>query len=218
VAEIRPRKGSQGICSGCCQPGPTYDHLPARQWRFVLLWALPVFFLYALRRINCFTCGVKAERVPWATGKLRLTNAFRFFLAQWARKLSWREVADCFLVSWADVYESVKWVVDYGLKNRDLSGISAIGVDEILVSKGRHFWTLAYQIDAGCRRLLWIGKDRTERTFHGFFDSMGTAMESVRHVCSDMWKPYLKVIRQRLPEALHILDRFHIRMNERCLQ
>jgi transposase len=47
---------------------------------------------------------------------------------------------------------------------------------------------------------------------------MGTAMESVRHVCSDMWKPYLKVIRQRLPEALHILDRFHIRMNERCLQ
>jgi transposase len=25
-----------------------------------------------------------------------------------------------------------------------------------------------------------------------------------------MWKPYLKVIRKKLPQALHILDRFHI--------
>ena len=29
-------------------------------------------------------------------------------------------------------------------------------------------------------------------------------------VCSDMWQPYLKVIREKCSEALHILDRFHI--------
>ena len=29
-------------------------------------------------------------------------------------------------------------------------------------------------------------------------------------VCSDMWKPYLKVIHEKCSEALHILDRFHI--------
>jgi transposase len=29
-------------------------------------------------------------------------------------------------------------------------------------------------------------------------------------VCSDMWEPYLKVIREKCSEALHILDRFHI--------
>jgi transposase len=28
-------------------------------------------------------------------------------------------------------------------------------------------------------------------------------------VCSDMWEPYLKVIREKCSEALHILDRFH---------
>src|SRR2546423_5311809 len=28
--------------------------------------------------------------------------------------------------------------------------------------------------------------------------------------CSDMWEPYLKVIREKCSEALHILDRFHI--------
>jgi len=29
-------------------------------------------------------------------------------------------------------------------------------------------------------------------------------------ICSDMWEPYLKVIREKCSEALHILDRFHI--------
>jgi transposase len=32
-------------------------------------------------------------------------------------------------------------------------------------------------------------------------------------VCSDMWEPYLKLIRERCSEALHILDRFHIVSN-----
>ena len=29
-------------------------------------------------------------------------------------------------------------------------------------------------------------------------------------IFSDMWEPYLKVIREKCSEALHILDRFHI--------
>ena len=32
-------------------------------------------------------------------------------------------------------------------------------------------------------------------------------------VCSDMWEPYLKLIREHCSEALHILDRFHIVAN-----
>ena len=52
-----------------------------------------------------------------------------------------------FKVSWADVYSSVQWVVDYGLKHRVLENILAIGVDEVCVRVGRVFWTLVYQID-----------------------------------------------------------------------
>ena len=38
----------------------------------------------------------------------------------------------------------------------------------------------------------------------------------IEFVCSDMWKPYLRVIRERCSQALHILDRFHIvaKMND----
>jgi transposase len=36
------------------------------------------------------------------------------------------------------------------------------------------------------------------------------AIKAIGVVCSDMWKPYLKVIAKRVPDALNILDRFHI--------
>jgi transposase len=35
-------------------------------------------------------------------------------------------------------------------------------------------------------------------------------ISTIVFICSDMWEPYLKVIREKCAEALHILDRFHI--------
>ncbi len=209
--ELRPRKGSRPICSGCGRPGPGYDTLPRRRFAFVPLWAIGVFLIYARRRVDCRRCGVKVERVPWADGKHRLTQAYAVFLARWARRLSWREVSLIFKTSWENVYRSVAWVVEYGLKNRSLDGITAIGVDEVQFQKGHRYLTVVYQIDQDCRRLLWIGKDRTTKTLLRFFRMMGKERTAVlQFICSDMWQPYLKVIAKKASQALHILDRFHI--------
>src|ERR1019366_7148688 len=35
-------------------------------------------------------------------------------------------------------------------------------------------------------------------------------VKGIRFVCSDMWKPYLKVIAAQIGDALHVLHRFHI--------
>jgi len=60
-------------------------------------------------------------------------------------------------------------------------------------------------------RLLWIGRERTIESFQGFFTMIGDELASkIVFVCSDMWQPYLKVIREKCSQALHILDRFHI--------
>jgi transposase len=102
-------------------------------------------------------------------------------------------------------------VVEYGLKNRDLSNITAIGVDEIHWSTSKGFLTIVYQIDADSKRLLWIAKGRTVRGLLGFFRMLGKERTAtIKFICSDMWRAYIKVIRKKAPQALHILDRFHI--------
>lgn len=208
---IEPRANGRAICSGCGRPGPGYDRLPQRRFEFVPLWQIAVFFVYAMRRVDCPRCGVTVERVPWAEGKHTMTTTFRWFLARWAKRLSWQEVAGIFQVSWEDVFRSVKYAVSWGLAHRDLSGIEAIGVDEIQWQRGHHYLTLVYQIEDGMKRLLWVARDRTEESLRGFFQTLSEeARLSVRFVCSDMWQAYLNVIAEQLKNVVHVLDRFHI--------
>ncbi len=208
---IKPRKNGRPICSVCKQPAPGYDRLPERRFEFVPLWGIAVFFVYAMRRVKCPTCGVKVEQVPWCDGKNQLTTTYRWFLASWAMRLSWQGVALAFNTSWQNVYRSVKHAVSWGLAHRDLNGIKAIGVDEIQWQRGHKYLTVVYQIDEDCRRLLWAGKDRTAKTFLRFFRMLGKDRSGqLNFVCSDMWKPYLKVIAKKAGQAVHVLDRFHI--------
>jgi transposase len=208
---VRPRKGSQGICSGCDKPAPGYDRLPERRFEFIPFWGFLVFFLYCRRRVQCRACGVVAEQLPWSDGKHHSTKAHMLFLARWARKLSWKETAEAFHSSWDRVCDAVEYVVGWGLEHRTLESIYAIGVDEIQYAKGHKYLTLVYQIDQEFIRLLWVGKERTIESFQGFFTVVGEKVASeILFVCSDMWQPYLDVIRQKCSLALHILDRFHI--------
>jgi transposase len=209
---VRPRKGSAAVCPRCHLPAPGYDQLAERRFEFIPLWGFLVFLLYTMRRVNCRRCGIVAvEEVPWGDGKRTLTKAYMLFLARWARRLSWKETAEAFRTSWDKVFDAVEHVVTFGLEHRVLGQIDAIGVDEIQYAKGHKYLTLVYQIDLDVTRLLWVGRERTIESFRGFFTVIGDELASkIVFVCSDMWEPYLKVIREKCSEALHILDRFHI--------
>lgn len=215
--QIRAHRQIPARCSRCRRPAPGYDHLTMRPWLFVPLWGIAVWFLYTPRRVRCAEHGIVVEYIPWSEGKRPVTIAMMCFLSRWARRLSWRETARAFQTSWECVYRSVEWFVQWGLAHRKLAGVQAIGVDEIHWGRGKradNFLTVIYQIDSGCRRLLWLGRRRTQATLRRGLAALGDEVVSgLRFVCSDMWKPYLNEIAARAGQALHVLDRFHITMH-----
>ncbi len=85
---IQPRANGRPICSKCGCHASSYDRLPARRFEFVPLWQIAVYLVYAMRRVDCPTCGVRVEQVPWCDGKNQLTTTYRWFLAGWAKRLS----------------------------------------------------------------------------------------------------------------------------------
>ena len=212
--QIAPHRGIRGRCSLCRRPAPGYDRLPERRWLFVPLWGIPTWFVYAPRRVECPAHGVVVEHLPWSDGKRPVTCAMMGSLARWARRLSWRETAQVFQTSWEAVYRSVEWFVEWGLAHRQLQGVEAIGVDEIHWGHGLradNFLTVIYQIDPGCRRLLWVGQRRSERTLRRGLRALGPeVVKGLRFVCSDLWQPYLNILAAEAGQALHVLDRFHI--------
>ena len=88
--QLRARRGSKGICLQCEKPASGYDLLDQRTFEFVPLWGIAVYFLYAPRRVQCPRCGVRVEKMPWAMGKRPICSSYGWFLARWARRLSWK--------------------------------------------------------------------------------------------------------------------------------
>jgi hypothetical protein len=73
----------------------------------------------------------------------------------------------------------------------------------------------AYQIDEGRKRLLWIGRERQVKTLLGFFRWLGPERSArLRFICSDMWKPYLRVIAKKAGQAIHVLALDEVRAQE----
>lgn len=107
--------------------------------------------------------------------------------------------------------------MEWGLENRQLRDVHSIGINEIHWGKSHRsatFLTVIYQIDAGCRRLLWVGRKRTKSTLRRGLNVLGSqVVAGLRFVCSDIWKPYLSVVSQMAGHALHVVDRFHVVMN-----
>lgn len=208
------KEGTNGLCPICGKECPGYDQLKERRWLHEPLWDFAVYLVYRVRRVECPEHGIHAEALPWGDGKNHVTVSMMIFLASWAKRLSWSETAKLFQVDWRKVYESVKYVVEYGMLRRVIEGIRAIGVDEIHWGKGKkagNYVTMVYQLDAGQRRLLSVEQGRSARSLWKALRSLGTdTIGKIEFVCSDMWKPYLQVIRERLPKSVNILDRFHV--------
>jgi len=212
--QIEPHQGIRGKCSACLKACPGYDQLEVRRWLFVPLWGIVVHFFYPPRRVECPEHGVGVEHIPWSQGKSPVSTPMMGFLARWARRLSWRETARVFGASWEAVYHSVEWFVRWGLAHRELEEVHSLGIDEIHWGQGKRadsFLTVIYQIDGHCRRLLWVGRRRSQATLRRGLKELGPKVVSgLRYVCSDMWQPYLSVVAKQVGHALHILDRFHI--------
>jgi transposase len=188
-----------------------YDRLEERRFEYVPIWGILVFLAYRMRRVNCKRCGVTVEMVPWCDGKNQLTTTYRWYLATWAKRLSWSEVGSIFRTSWDSVCRAVEHAVEWGLSHRDLSQVAALGVDEIAWARGHTYLTLLYDIGGPTKRLLAVAEERKEASLRSCLESLGDPVcLGVKYVCSDMWKPYLNVIAEKLGQAVHVLDRFHV--------
>ena len=121
---VEPRANGRAICSGCGKKRPGYDRLATRRFEFVPLWNMAVFFVYAMRRVDCPTCGVTVERVPWGDGKGHLTTSYLWFLA---RERPPQPLLTALIASRVDTFQPVFKEATHGSTNRpaEVRGMAA---------------------------------------------------------------------------------------------
>jgi transposase len=126
------------------------------------------------------------------------------------RELSWQKAAQHFGLNWKSVATIVRRTVQYGLKHRSRRPVHVIGIDEVSRRKGHHYLTVVYDLER--RVLLGVGEDRTEQMLAAFFTKIlgRRRCRTLRTLCMDMWAPYAKAVREHVPQAQVLFDRFHV--------
>lgn len=207
VIEVKVRGRSR--CSRCGRKCPRYDRLKPRRWRHLDFGAWVVHLRARLWRVECKRCGVGVEQVSWADARSRFTHPFEVLVAWLAQRSDKTAICTMLRISWRAVGRIIERVVAREREPIDWTKVTAIAVDELSFRKGQRYLTLVYDLQRG--RVLWSKEGRSKATLDAFFEEIGPeACARIRHAAIDMFEAYAQSIRQWLPNATLIYDRFHV--------
>ena len=197
-------------CGLCGKRRPHYDTLSKpRHWRDIAIGSVLVWLAYRCRRVDCPTCGVRVEQVPWAAHDSRFTLSLEELAAFLARVTDRTTVSRMLGVTWRAVGSMIKRVVGDVLDPNRLDGLKRIAIDEFSYRKRHRYITVIVNHDTG--DVIWANEGRSAETLHKFFDELGPErVAALETVTIDMSASYKAALAERAPHVEVIFDRFHV--------
>jgi transposase len=215
VARVRPT-WCEPRCSSCGRRPPRQRAGGAkiatadRRWRSLDLAGVRFYLAYDVHWVYCPVHGRTVEAVPWASDPLgRYTDEFEEHVAYLAQRSDKTSVQRIMRITWESVGRCIERVVGRLRPKAPLSGLTAIGVDELSYRKHHHYVTLV--VDQVSRRIVWGKEGRKAATLAAFFEELGEEGRKQIHLVSmDLSGPYQKAVRESVPHAELVFDRFHV--------
>jgi transposase len=181
-----------------------------RTWRDLPVGGLSVAITYRPREIICQTHGRIQEDIPWAAPHSRSTLRTDFQVLRHCKVMTQKEAASQLGLPASTLAEMLHRCVKRYRKGHKLRGLKNLGIDEISYKRGHRYLTIVYDLDR--RQVVWVGKGKGRKTIDYFFNEVMSAgqRKRVQTACCDMSRTYIGAIEDHLPEALLVIDRFHV--------
>ena len=186
----------------------TVRHLP--------VFGRPTYLRYRPKRYQCQECEehpTTTERLDWHEANSPHTFAFDDHLLL---QLVGATIADVSIKERVG-YDAVLGALERRIRAEvDWSAyvaLEVLGLDEIALKKGhRDFVTIVTARLAGGRvAILGILPDRQKDSVVAFLRSIPERLKQTIHtVCCDMYEGYSEAVREELPTARIVVDRFHV--------
>jgi transposase len=196
-------------CSGCGIGCERVHSVRERRMRDLPWGQWKVWLVIEVHRVDCRRCGVSTERIDFLAGKHPYTRRFASAVARDCEDAAVRRVAAKWDLSASTVRRIDKRSLLEWAKGRRRRPLRQMGVDELFWGKGKCL-TVVSDLEAG--EPIWAGPDRKKATLDRFFAEYLKARRrrGVKAVCIDMWRPFLDSVREHLPRAVVVFDKFHV--------
>ena len=199
-------------CVECGEQSKVYDYSPERTWRHLNTMQFTTVITAQPPRISCSKCGnIKSAKLPWADKHSRFTLMFEAFAIEVLQSTKTITDARSLLgLSWNQTHSIMKRAVERGLLRRDTEDVDWLGMDEKSFRKGHNYISVLNDLEQG--RVIDVEEGRCSKTAEELIiKSLNEQQrEMVCGVSIDMSAPYKKAIREHLPHADIVHDKFHI--------
>lgn len=189
----------------------------ANRWRRRTVWDVPMCGHRVALDIEYLEIAVGArerrvEQLAFVATGARYTHRFAELISALCRHLSISAVARWSGLAWATIKDMDRTHLRAtlpALNPRDIVGVRVLGVDEVARAKGHDYVTVVYDLEAGT--LLWVGEGKSAETLGGFLAELSAdTAAAIQAVAVDMSAAFAKAVREHLPDAALVHDRFHV--------
>ena len=202
------------ICPECGELAGVHDRLEERSWRHLDTMQFVTEIHARTPRVSCPRHGVKVIELPWASKSSRFTLLFEAFAIDVMKaSKSVKDAQKILRLSWYQTQSIMAAAVRRGMARRDAAEISFVGMDEKSFRRGKKADDFAcIMTDIEGRRVLDVGRGRNEEGARRLIEKALTPQQRYL-VCGaaiDMSAPFEKAIREAMPCADIVFDKFHV--------
>jgi len=204
-------------CHQCGQRATEYyrDGEPLRL-RHLPLFNRPVYLYLRTKRYRCLNCDdhpTTTQSGAWYDAQAHCTKAFAAYLLLEIIGSTLSDVARKHNVSYDLLRGMLNRAVSAEVDWREFKDLRVIGLDEIALKKGhRDFVTIvSARSEQGHPHLLAVLSGREKETLGAFLKSIPEQLRAtVQQACTDMYEGFVNAVKEVLPQAKVVVDRFHV--------
>jgi transposase len=207
--QLSPDNSVPLICGACGEPAShVHDH--SERWISDLrIFEWPTKLLVMRRRLFCRRCGPKLEHISWLDRYSRVTKRLADSVGRLCDALPVKDVAEYYDLDWKTVRAIDKRRLQEKHQQLDMSGVTALVMDEFAIQKGHRYATVV--IDPSTKGVLWVGRGRSRESVRPFFEQLSPQQRSsIKAVAMDMTAAYALEVQAFCPKARIVYDLFHV--------
>lgn len=189
-----------------------YDHAPLRRWRHLDTMQFKTYITSSVPRVKDSSGKVKTINTPWADNYERHTYLFeRLAIDILHGTKNQTQTAKLLRCSFNVINRIIHGSVKRGLKRRPVDlNFDHLSIDEKSFKKGHKYITVLSDPVSGV--VINVSEDRDYKSCKALIESAikQEYRNKVKTISMDMWKPFMNVAKDKLPNADVLHDRFHL--------
>jgi len=193
----------------------TVNQYVRRQVRDLPFMGLPCLIDIELAQVRIKDNIRHIEACEFIDKGSRYTKRFCKLVSGMCRHMSIQAVSRHLNLRWETVKNMDKSYLETSLPDLDpkhLKNLKRIGVDEVARAKEHDYMTVIYDMDEG--HLIGVETGRTAAVLIAFLKKIPEPIaKEIEAVAMDMGRAYQKAVRECLPHADIVFDRFHVMQN-----